>query len=656
MSIHKISTQRLFGPETSVKKKNYKVSKHVDSFDWFDRYSAPSRRGAANTVGSNALERRNFMFWFFIIAACLGVLVIRLLYLQIFQFTEYKAIADGNRIRIRTVHAVRGTVFDRNDVQLVKNVPQFSLTAIPVDIPSEESDRSKVVNFIATISGMTADEVELLLEEQPDYSYTPLTIVNGLTTEDAIEIKPVLNQYQGVGLSLVSGREYVYGSSTPSMAHVLGYLSKLNPDKLDEYLSEGYVYDDTTGAAGLEMSYENILRGAHGREHVEVDALGLTQSTIAYEQPIEGSDLLLALDVELQQVAEKALVDIMEENGKQRGSVVIMDPRNGDILSLVSYPGYNNNDFSGGISSEKLNLLFNDENRPLFNRAISGGYPSGSTFKMIVAAAALQENIITQSTGFQSVGGVRVNQWFFPDWKAGGHGWTTVTKALAESVNTFFYLIGGGNDTFTGLGIDRIRLYAERFGLSKATGIDLPNEASGFFPSPSWKERVKEEPWYIGDTYNISIGQGDILVTPLQVAQYTSIFASGGSLYQPRMVRGIKGPDDSVEMFKPVLLDEHVVDPEVVQIVNRGLREAVTLGSARRLLSLPIDSAGKTGTAQWSNTKDPHAWFTSFAPYNSPEIVVTVLIEEGEEGSSLGTPVAERILQWWSENRYVTEE
>jgi penicillin-binding protein 2 len=287
--------------------------------------------------------------------------------------------------------------------------------------------------------------------------------------------------------------------------------------------------------------------------------------------------------------------------------------------------------------------------QPLFNRAISGEYPSGSTIKPVVAAAALQEGLITAGTSFVSSGGIRINEWFFPDWKAGGHGITDVRKAIAQSVNTFFYIIGGGYGDFTGLGPKKLKEYMEKFGLNNKTGIDLPGERVGFVPDPEWKWATKNEQWYIGDTYHVSIGQGDLLVTPLQVANYIAAVANGGTLYRPHLAKKIVDPAVQKDSdILPEVLDSNFVDPKNIQIVREGMRQTVVSGSARSLSNLPIAVAGKTGTAQWGTDKANHAWFTSFAPYENPEISVTILIEEGIEGSTVAVPIARDFYQWWA--------
>jgi len=398
----------------------------------------------------------------------------------------------------------------------------------------------------------------------------------------------------------------------------------------------------------LEYSWEKELKGINGHKNIEVDAFGRRKKVVSELEPVAGYNLKLSLDLDLQRQAEIVTKSWLLKTKTSRAAVIAMDPRNGHILALVSLPAYNNNLFARGLSQEEYDVFLNDENHPLFNRAISGELPSGSTIKPVVAAAALQEKIISENTSFLSVGGIYIGQWFFPDWKAGGHGLTDVRKALAESVNTFFYYIGGGYQDFVGFGVDRLVTYMRLFGFGEKTGIDLNGESAGFVPTPSWKEETKNEAWYIGDTYHIAIGQGDILVTPLQVANFTAAIANGGTLYRPSLVQSLLAENNQkIKDISPEIIRRDFIDPYNLQVVREGMRQTVTAGSARSLRVLPVSVAGKTGTAQWSSTKENHAWFTGFAPYENPEIVITVLVEEGREGSEVSVPIAQEILNWY---------
>ena len=356
----------------------------------------------------------------------------------------------------------------------------------------------------------------------------------------------------------------------------------------------------------------------------------------------------LAIDADLQRKTEAVVDNYLKKLNLHRASVIIMNPQTGEIMSLVSVPSYDNNLFAKGIKQVDYQKYLDDPEQPLFNRVISGEFPSGSTFKLVVSSAALQEKIINETTSFVSTGGLHIGQWVFPDWKAGGHGVTNVRKAIAESVNTFFYYVGGGYQDFVGLGVDRLGKYAKLFGIGTKTGIDLPNESTGFVPTSDWKKATKGETWYIGDTYHFAIGQGDMLVTPLQVANFTATVANGGKLMEPHLVSAILDSNNNVvSNIEPKIIRQNFIDAANLQIVREGMRQTVMAGSARSLQAVPVPMAGKTGTAQWSSKKAPHAWFTGFAPFDNPQVVITVMVEEGREGSTVSVPIAKEIMQWY---------
>ena len=314
-----------------------------------------------------------------------------------------------------------------------------------------------------------------------------------------------------------------------------------------------------------------------------------------------------------------------------------MNPKNGEILALVSYPYFDNNLFSRGLSQRDFEKIVAHPDKPLFFRAISGQYPPGSTIKPILALAALEEGIINEQTAIVSKGGIKIGKEFFSDWKKEGHGVTQVKKALAESVNTFFYLVGGGSENFRGLGPEKIKFYLEKFGLGKKTNLDLPAEKDGFLPSPEWKKRKKNEEWYIGDSYNLSIGHGDIVATPLQIAYLTGLIVNEGKIYQPHLLK--KGQEFEENKFVFQFKKENF------KVVKEGLREAILYGTAKALNDLTIKVAGKTGTVEVGQKK-PHSWFTCFAPYEDPQIVLTVIVENGGEGSGPALRVAKEFFIW----------
>lgn len=620
---------------------------------WFevDALSKKSSNAKHDALGV-LLNQDIIKIWLKVLLLGIIILFIRTSYLQIVQGDHFLAIAEGNRLRILDIKATRGVVFDRNHKLLAENVPSFSLAIIPVDLDRDTDVRQEITLELSRLSGKTVEVITELISGQSVYSYQSVIIKENLNQDEAILAEILASKFSGIILQVDNVRQYPTILQSPSLSHVLGYTGKIEEGKLDEYLEKKYSIDDYVGKTGIEMEYEKILKGVNGQKLIEVDATGEAKEHIVEEKPIAGQSLVLTIDFELQEVAENALRRVMKIRGQNRGAVIALDPNNGEILALVSLPTFDNNLFSQGINQEEFTALIENENQPLFNRAISGEYPAGSIFKLVVGAAALEEGIITSNSGFSSVGGIAVNRWFFPDWKAGGHGWTNISKAISESVNTFFYIIGGGYKDFEGLGVERIKQYAQNFGLDRQLGIDLPGEAEGFLPSIAWKEEYKQERWYIGDTYNLSIGQGDVLVTPLQVAAWTSVFANGGTLYQPHLVKEFLDTEGNVtRKIEPVVLNEDFISAGNIAVINQGLRQAVLSGSATSLYDLPTTAAAKTGTAQWSSIKQPHGWVTTYAPYKNSQIVVTVLVEEGIGGSITATPVAKEILNWWGLNR-----
>ncbi|MFH1088712.1 MAG: penicillin-binding transpeptidase domain-containing protein, partial [Patescibacteria group bacterium] len=366
---------------------------------------------------------------------------------------------------------------------------------------------------------------------------------------------------------------------------------------------------------------------------------------------ISGLTLQSTIDLDLQKALYQALNKVIEQNNSSGGAVVALDPRNGEILAMVSEPSFNPKNFVKGLTPEQYTETFDNPDHPFINRVITGEYPSGSTIKPVIATAALEEHIVTPQTEFLSTGGIRINEWFFPDWQSGGHGLTNLNKAIAESVNTYFYTIAGGYEEFEGMGVNVMNKYTRAFGFSNKTGIDLNNEQEGFLPTKEWKQEYKNERWYIGDTYHYAIGQGDVLVTPLQIANATAVIANGGTLYKPRLVKNWLSSDGLViDQVSSEILNDQVASPQNLGYVKNALREAVVSGSGRSLSTFQVPVAGKTGTAQVSGSDRYHSWFTAFAPYDSPEIVITAIVEQGGEGHATALPVVKSgLTQYFSD-------
>lgn len=644
-------------------------------------------------IGVKKTTNENFNYarlnWLrFTILLFVGLIIIRATTLQIVKGDHYYALAKGNRTRIERIEPKRGIIYDKNYKPLVVNVANFLLYFIPSSLPQSETEKNNILITISEIvDKLKLYEIRKILQSVDKNSleyYNPLFITDNIPYEQAINLYLKTENWPGVILTNRTKRKYIlpdniiFNNSTSSplleedilekthkindlddkktekntnriksLSHILGYTGKINKKELDKFGKE-YSPIDYVGKTGIEYFWEQELKGINGKKQIEVDAIGNQKKVVNEIPPIDGNNIIISINIELQQKIEEIVTKYLNELELTRSSIIILNPNNGEILALVSLPAYDNNVFARGISLKEYNDLLNHPDKPLFNRAISGEFPTGSTIKPVMVAAALEEHIVGEYTSFRSTGGVEIGSWYYPDWKEGGHGLVDARKALAESVNTYFYYIGGGFEDFKGLGIKRITQYSRLFGLGSQTGIDLTGDASGFLPSKEWKKKVKGERWYIGDTYHVSIGQGDVLATPLQVAMFTSVFANGGTLYRPHIATKIVSSDGKeVKNIDVTPIRSNFMDSYNIIVARQGLRRAVTSGSARKLYSLPVTSAGKTGTAQWSTKKEPHAWFTGFAPYRRPEIVITIIIEEGSDGSKIAVQIAKEILAWY---------
>lgn len=615
----------------------------VDDFsDYFD-YDTQEYVG-------KSLEVKRTRFAMFLVVFGLFLLLGKSFYLQVVKGDGYRNLAEKNRVRTDYIKTTRGLIYDAHGKLLVKNIPKFIISIIPAELPYGTVEKDAVIQKVSSILELDKTEVEETIypiKRSSLYFYQPIMIKDNVAYEEAIKLSINEEELPGIVVQTDTYREYLT-DEMQSLSHLLGYTGKINEQELESDVNNRYLLTDIIGKVGIEKQYEVELRGIHGVTKTEIDAFGREIKILEQENRRLGSNIVLTIDSTIQKNLEQIVTSHLQKIGKDKASVIALNPQNGEILAIVNFPSFDNNLFSQGIDQKTYSQLINNPHKPLFNRSVSGEYPSGSTFKMIMAAAGLQEGVINAGSAFLSQGGLRIGDWFYPDWKAGGHGVTNVRKALAESVNTFFYILGGGFNNIEGMGVDKISEYAKKFGLGKQLGIDLPNERDGFVPTREWKEKAQGERWYVGDTYNLSIGQGNLLVTPLQVATYTAAVANGGIVYRPHVVKEVINPHDkNIYEVTPQIIESGFIDDKNIKIVQQGLRQGVTQGSGRRLNYLPIQIAGKTGTAQWSSQGDPHAWFTSYAPYNNPEVVLTVLVEEGEEGSAVAVPIAESFYRFW---------
>ncbi|MBD3282571.1 MAG: penicillin-binding protein 2 [Candidatus Portnoybacteria bacterium] len=563
----------------------------------------------------------------------LTLLLAKAFHLQIVQGDYWLNMAENNRIKSYPIKPLRGIIYDRNGEVLAANVAKLDLMVAPKEFVSCD-DFDGLVDSIAEILGVDREELAGFILDNSEVSY-PLAVAEDLDREQALLVESRFSDISCVSIEKNNWREYEDGEY---FSHVLGYLGKVNKE---EAKKEGYFLNDYIGRTGLEKTYEDRLRGEYGARLVEVDNLGNIQRKIAVEEPVVGNDLILSIDAGLQRALYSAIKNRIR-GLSSRAAAVALDPRNGEVLAMVSLPSFDNNDFIHGFSKDSFSSVFENPDQPLFNRAISGVYPPASTIKPLIAAGVLEEDVIDPNRRINCPGVLNIPDkynpgvnWTFGDWKV--HGIVNMKKAIAESCNVYFYTIGGGAGDIEGLGIDKIKEYLEAFGWNNSLGIDLSGEEAGFIPTPEWKEEKKGERWYVGDTYNASIGQGDVGATPLQVAVATAAIANRGMVLEPHLIK-----DEKVRVLNKGFLSSRTLD-----IVRDGMREAVITGSAKYLGGLPVKAAGKTGTAETFKGRDPHSWFTVFAPYDDPEIVLTVIVENGGGGSGSAVSIAFNALNWW---------
>jgi len=594
--------------------------------------------------------RSSFLIWFYIIILVIfSILFTKLWILQVVSGEENRKLAEENRIRSRAVVASRGLIYDTNRNVLAKNIPNFVLVVYPVDVPKEEEEKRDFYRKISEISGLDFAEIRDKVEKNIEYYLEGVAIKENITHKEALILEEKTAALRGVAIEKRSSRGYVVDMG---LAHILGYVGDISEKEYEENLN--YLLTDKIGKTGVESYYEKELKGIHGREQVEVDSFGRLQKIIAKQDPLAGSGLVLNIDSDLQKKTKDILSAELNARQMSKGVAIISNPQNGAILSMVSLPDYDNNVFSSDKIKEEYPKLVADPQEPLFNRVISGVYPPGSTIKPVIAAAALQENVVGVNDWIICKGVIEVPNQFYPDiiyhykdWAV--HGGVNVTKALAESCNVFFYTVGGGHDKIQGLGLERIVKYLKLFGLNEKTGIDLGGEAQGLVPNAEWKKENLNEVWVLGDTYNLSIGQGHLGVTPLQVNAYTAAIANGGTLYKPRIAKELIDASGSTkEIIKPEIIRNNFINIEDLTGVRSGMRSCVTSGSCDQLQALSVSSAGKTGTAQSGKANESeHSWFTAFAPYDNPQIVITVMIENGGEGYQVAEPISLRIMQYY---------
>lgn len=578
--------------------------KKAAELDWKDALLPNFNQDSDLSEDVSYLEKRPWRKTLFLclIIIFFFVLFLRLFNLQIINGSQNRQLADGNRIQIRIIHVQRGVIFDRNGQILASNSPGFRLN----------DPKTKKATFVSREQAL-----EMEVKDDPRFN----------------------------NLEVDSIRTYPYGAE---LAHVLGYVGEVSENQLINLKSTGYRSGDRIGQSGVEDYYEGVLRGQDGGEIIEVDSTGKKIRTLRTILPKPGKNIYLTIDQSLQHVVFNNLQEGVKKANSCCGAAVAVDPKNGQVLALVSYPSFDNNIFTNPKNASLVEDVLLNSNSPILNRSIGGTYPPGSTFKIVTSLSALGSGKITPDTQIEDTGQIFLGAFKFTNWYFTQYGRTegfvNLVKALERSNDTYFYRVGQT------IGEKVIMEWAKKLKLGGKLGIDLGGEVSGLVADNDWKMKNFGQPWYPGDTLHLAIGQGFLLTTPLQILGITAFIAADGNLYKPQILLKSTTSDNRVtNEFKPELLVSKIVSPDIIKVIKNGLEKVPQDGgTAWPFFTFPISTAGKTGTAEYGDSKDrTHAWYTSYAPSDDPKIALTVLVEGGGEGSNVSAPIAKEIYRWY---------
>lgn len=589
------------------------------------------------------------------IALTMGLIVLAFLFLlvnfwklQILHHSKYQSLADNNRIRLVDMPATRGIIKDRNGVLIADSSPTYSLAVIPKDMDSaREEELAALAKLLNREPGNILERVKTGMRSAP---YRTVVVFDNLDDREVALFDADRDRFPGAVLLVTPRRFYPFGTTA---SHLLGYVGEISSEQLESGGFEGARKGDVIGELALEKVYDGYLRGKDGGRQVEVDARGREINILGITEPVPGANAILTIDIRLQRELEAAL-------GENYGAGVIIDIENGEILAMVSRPGFDPNEFSLRLTRERWDEIIEDPSHPLQSRALRGVYPPGSTYKVVTAVAALMEEVVDPDEAIVCSGGYRFGRRTYRDWKLSGHGKVDLHRAIVESCDVYFYQAGEK------AGIEGLSRWAFSLGLGKKTGIDLPGEVSGLIPTPEWKRRVRNVPWYPGETLSAAIGQGFVLVTPLQLANMYATVARRGIMKTPFLVKKIENVHgDVLHTGEAAVSKKSEVTDEVWERVIAGLTGVVAdehgTGRAARIVDFPV--AGKTGTAQvvrleeWQGEKEEevplelrdHAWFAAFAPVENPRIAAAVIVEHGGHGASAAAPVVARMFRKYIE-------
>lgn len=581
-----------------------------------------------------------------LVVAAFVVLIARLLFLQVIDGAELRRLSEINSIRLRSVDAPRGLIYDTHERLMVDNRPSYDLSIIVKDANPLEGTIEKLARHTQIDEALFWERLE---KAKGSRAYKPVLLKSDIGRDALAAIEVNRWDLPGIVVNVSPRRDYIF---SPSSAHILGYMGEINVEELKKKIFSDCKNGDFIGKYGIERAREHWLRGQRGGQQVEVNATGQVVRVISTVDATPGHNIVLSIDRSLQQTAEQLLTDLA-------GAAVAVDPSSGQVLAMASSPSYDQNAFITGLSHDAWNALISDPQRPFSNKAIQAEYPPASTYKIIAAAAGLEEGVIDTSTTHFCPGFLKFGNRTYRCWKKWGHGEVDILKALTESCDVYFYKVGQE------LGVDRLAWYARAFGLGEPTGVDLPHEEGGLIPTARWKKKRTGVSWQKGETLSIVIGQGFNLTTPLQMAMVVAAVGNGGTRYRPRIVKTIRTADGKMAYESaPEVVGQLPISESTLNLVQEGLFKVVNdrHGTAWRSRLDGVVMCGKTGTAQVVGRRDDdadgesepikdHAWFVAYAPRQNPEIAVAVIVEHGEHGSSAAAPVAAEMIRVYLSGR-----
>ncbi|MBW1886795.1 MAG: penicillin-binding protein 2 [Deltaproteobacteria bacterium] len=570
-------------------------------------------------------------------------LILRLWFLQIVKGPNYRTQSENNRIHLQNIPPFRGMLLDRNGELLVDNRPSYNLYIIPEQI----QDRDQLLKSLKLLVGLNPSQIKKRLINAPrKYPFKPILIRKNISRDELAIIETNLFNLPGVMIQVKPQRHYLYGEFA---SHLVGYLGEVSEAQLKSGRYPDNRPGDLIGKYGVEARWQKDLNGLRGGEQVEVDAAGRKLRVMTRKPPIPGLNISLTINKNLQMLAEKSL------RGKM-GAIVAMNPNNGEIFAMASSPAFNPNRFIGGIDKEEWKEMVSCKDHPLQNRAISGQYPPGSVFKIVVALAGLEEEIINPQEEIFCNGSYSLGSHTYHCWRKQGHGKVRFHRALVESCDTYFYKMGRR------LGVDKIAHYGKLLGLGKKTDFGLDYEKRGLIPTREWKLKRWGIPWQAGETISLAIGQSFVLVTPIQMARLISTIFNGGHMYQPKIIRWVGKNNRKIYKFTPTLMKKMDFKKENLELIRKALIGVVNgphgTGSRARVKEMVV--AGKTGTAQVINLEAEknlakrseipvefrdHAWFIAIAPLERPKIALSILIEHGGHGGRAAAPIAKEMIK-----------